>query len=104
MPVLASALLDPPFYGKRGFKNFMFLLVTRLLVHIVLDSYIFSLPWGRAIQQTARNCAEQFSVLSPREKCESKRALPSVVDCYFHHRMNLPSSIRLTFAFALELF
>jgi hypothetical protein len=44
MPARASALLDPPFYGKRGFKNFMFLLVTRLLVHIVLDSYIFSLP------------------------------------------------------------
>jgi hypothetical protein len=26
MPVLASAFLDPPFYRKRGFKNFIFLL------------------------------------------------------------------------------
>jgi hypothetical protein len=26
MPVLASELLDPPFYRKRGFKNFIFLL------------------------------------------------------------------------------
>src|SRR4026208_2623178 len=28
------------------------------------------------IQQTARNCAEQFSILSPGEKCQSKKALP----------------------------
>ena len=33
------------------------------------------------IQQTARNCAGQFSILSPGEKSQSKRALPSVVDC-----------------------
>jgi hypothetical protein len=31
--------------------------------------------------------------LSPGEKCQSKKALPSVVDCYFHHRMNLLSSL-----------
>ena len=42
------------------------------------------------IQQTARNCAGQFSILSPGEKRESKKALPSVVDCYFHHRVNFP--------------
>jgi hypothetical protein len=29
------------------------------------------------------------------EKCESKNAVPSVVDCYFHHRMNLPCSVIL---------
>ena len=27
----------------------------------------------RTIQQTARNCAEQFSILSPGEKCQSKK-------------------------------
>jgi hypothetical protein len=27
------------------------------------------------IQQTARNCAEQFSILLPREKCQSKKGL-----------------------------
>src|SRR4029077_14771201 len=43
--------------------------------------------------QTARDCAEQFSILSPEEKCESKKALPSVVDCYFHHRMNFPCNL-----------
>src|SRR5512140_1418350 len=37
----------------------------------------------RTIQQTARNCAGQFSILSPGEKCESKKAPRSVVDCYF---------------------
>src|SRR6476619_1477065 len=47
----------------------------------------------RTIQQTARNCAGQFSILSPEEKCESKKALPSVVDCYFHHRMNFPCNL-----------
>ena len=31
--------------------------------------------------------------LSPGEKCQSKKALPSVVDCYFHHRMNFPCSL-----------
>ena len=36
----------------------------------------------RTIQQTARNCAGQFSILSPGEKCQSKKALLSVVDCY----------------------
>ena len=25
-------------------------------------------------------------------KCQSKKALPSVVDCYFHHRMNSPGA------------
>jgi hypothetical protein len=40
------------------------------------------------IQQTARNGAEQFSILWPGEECESKKALPSVVDCYFHRRIN----------------
>jgi uncharacterized protein (DUF1778 family) len=25
--------------------------------------------------------------LVPGEKCESKKALPSIVDCYFHHRV-----------------
>jgi hypothetical protein len=48
-----------------------------------------NLKLDRTIQQTARNCAEQFSILSPGEKCQSKKALPSVVDCYFHHWMNL---------------
>src|SRR6476646_7462577 len=28
-----------------------------------------------AIQQTARNCAEQFSILSPGEKCQSKKGV-----------------------------
>jgi hypothetical protein len=51
-----------------------------------------NLKLDAAIQQTARNCAEQFSILSPGKKCESRKALPSVVDCYFHHRMNLPCS------------
>src|SRR4029077_12089531 len=40
-------------------------------------------PWRRrwtlnstwTIQQTARNCAEQFSILSPGEKCESKKGM-----------------------------
>ena len=27
------------------------------------------------------------------EKCQSKKALPSVVDCYFHHRVNFPHGI-----------
>ena len=36
----------------------------------------------RTIQQTARNFAEHFSILSPGEKCQSKKALPVVVDCY----------------------
>ena len=31
--------------------------------------------------------------LVPGEKCESKKALPLVVDGYFHHRMNLPCSV-----------
>src|SRR4029077_17372765 len=45
------------------------------------------------IHQTARNCAGQFSIPSPEEKCQSKKALPSVVDCYFHHRMNFVHSV-----------
>jgi uncharacterized protein (DUF1778 family) len=44
-------------------------------------------------QQTARNCAEQFSILSPGEKCPNKKALPSVVDCYFHHLMDFPRCV-----------
>jgi hypothetical protein len=30
-------------------------------------------------QQTARNCAEQFSILSPGEKCESKKAMVEIL-------------------------
>src|SRR6266566_7624490 len=45
------------------------------------------------LDMDARNCAGQFSILSPGEKCESKKTLPSVVDCYFHRRMNLPCSV-----------
>jgi hypothetical protein len=44
------------------------------------------------IQETARNCAGQFSILSPGEKCQSKKAPLSVVDCYFHHQMKVTSS------------
>jgi hypothetical protein len=33
-----------------------------------------NLKLDAAIQQTARNCAESFSILSPGEKCESKKA------------------------------
>src|SRR6266436_3483041 len=32
-----------------------------------------------AIQQTARNCAEQFSILSPGEKCESKKGMVEIL-------------------------
>jgi hypothetical protein len=31
------------------------------------------------IQQTARNCAEQFSLLSPREKCQSKNGMVEIL-------------------------
>src|SRR5436190_16242086 len=31
------------------------------------------------IQQTARNCAEQFSILSPGEKCESKNGIVEIL-------------------------
>jgi hypothetical protein len=31
------------------------------------------------VQQTARNCAEQFSILSPGEKCESKKGVVGLV-------------------------
>jgi len=31
------------------------------------------------IQQTARNCAEQFSILSPGEKCESKKGIVEIL-------------------------
>src|SRR4029077_18895727 len=32
-----------------------------------------------AIQQTARNCAEQFSILSPGEKCQSKKGVVEIL-------------------------
>jgi hypothetical protein len=31
------------------------------------------------LQQTARNCAEQFSILSPGEKCESKNGVVEIL-------------------------
>jgi hypothetical protein len=49
----------------------------------------------RLVGSRSRECVEQFSILLPGEKCESKKALPSVVDCYFHHRMNVPCSVAL---------
>jgi hypothetical protein len=39
--------------------------------------------------------------LSPGEKCQSKKALPSVVDCYFHHGMNFPCSVARKMASAV---
>ncbi|MFZ0916285.1 MAG: hypothetical protein WAN04_05260 [Candidatus Udaeobacter sp.] len=33
--------------------------------------------------------------LVPERKTRKKKALPSVVDCYFHYRMTFPSSIAL---------
>jgi hypothetical protein len=30
-------------------------------------------------QQTARNCAEQFSILSPGEKCQSKKGMVEIL-------------------------
>jgi uncharacterized protein (DUF1778 family) len=35
------------------------------------------------IQQTARNCAEQFSILSPGEKCESKNGMVEILSFSF---------------------
>ena len=34
-------------------------------------------------QQTARNCAEQFSILSPGEKCQSKNGLVEILSFSF---------------------
>jgi hypothetical protein len=34
-------------------------------------------------QQTARNCAEQFSILSPGEKCESKNGMLEILSFSF---------------------
>jgi hypothetical protein len=49
------------------------------------------------------NCAERFSILPPGEKCQSKKALLSVVDCYFHRRMNLPGSVAGEMASQVEV-
>src|SRR5260370_15987301 len=35
------------------------------------------------IQQTARNCAGQFSILSPGEKCESKKDVVEILSLSF---------------------
>jgi hypothetical protein len=37
----------------------------------------------RTIQQTARNCAEQFLLLSPGEKCESKKGVVEILSFSF---------------------
>jgi hypothetical protein len=55
----------------------------------------FSLPDARAARpdqffgaadmrlQTARNCAEQFSILSPGEKCQSKKGVVEILSFSF---------------------
>jgi hypothetical protein len=35
------------------------------------------------LEQTARNCAEQFSILSPGEKCQSKKGLVEILSFTF---------------------
>jgi hypothetical protein len=35
------------------------------------------------VQQTARNCAEQFSILSPGEKCERKKGMVEILSFSF---------------------
>ena len=48
----------------------------------------------RTIQQTARSCAEQFSILSPGEKCQSKNGLVEILS----FRQALCSVIQLRLA------
>ena len=47
----------------------------------VAEAITLNSTW--TIRQTERNCAEQFSILSPREKCESKNGLAEISLVHF---------------------
>jgi hypothetical protein len=42
-----------------------------------------TLNWTQTIQQTARNCAGQFSILSPGGKCQSKSGIVEILSFCF---------------------
>ena len=58
-------------------------LSSRALLTLKPSPRRWTLNSTRTIQQTARNCAEQFSVLSPREKCESKNGMVEILSFSF---------------------
>jgi hypothetical protein len=47
------------------------------------------------IQQSARNCAEQFSVLSPREKCQSKNGTGQILSFFFQASIKTSESVNM---------